>query len=99
MDEYTVYVHIDPEGKRYYGATKQKVSQRWRNGTRYKENKYFTDAIERYGWNNFEHIIVAKGLTDEEAYWLEEELIKVYDTINPTKGYNIEKVANTELEV
>ena len=87
---YTVYAHIDPEGKRYYGATKQKVNNRWRNGRGYKNQK-FCDAIEKYGWDNIKHIIIAKGLTEEEAYWLEEELIKVFDTTNPDKGYNIEK--------
>ena len=91
MSEYTVYVHISPNGKRYYGTTKLKVKKRWRRGNGYKNNKYFTEAIEKYGWDNFEHIIVAKGLPKDDAYWLEEELIKAWDTTNRDKGYNIEK--------
>lgn len=91
MGEYTVYVHIDPEGKRYYGATKQRVKKRWKNGKGYPHNKYFTEAILKHGWDNFQHIIVAKGLSKDEAYCLEEELIEVWDTTNPDKGYNITK--------
>ena len=90
-EEYTVYLHISPSGKRYYGATKQSINQRWRNGKGYPHNKYFTEAIEEYGWDNFQHIIVAKGLSEEEAYWLEIELIKEWGTTSRDNGYNIAK--------
>ena len=88
---YTVYTHITPSNKRYIGITCQKPSRRWNNGKGYSENEYFTNAINKYGWENIEHIIVAKGLTKEEAEWLEIELIKVWDTTNRSKGYNITK--------
>lgn len=91
MNNYTVYLHISPNGKRYYGTTKQSVNQRWRNGKGYPHNKDFTEAIKEYGWDNFQHIIVAKGLSEEEAYWLEEELIREWDTRDSDKGYNITK--------
>ena len=91
MEDYKVYVHIDPEGKRYYGATKLDVNRRWKNGKNYKRHPRFWKAIEKHGWNNIQHIIIAKGLTKEEAYWLEEELIVAWDTTNPDKGYNIAK--------
>lgn len=92
MNEYTVYVHIDPEGKRYYGATKMDVNRRWkRNGRGYIHNKYFTNAIKKFGWSNIQHIVVARGLSEDEAYWLEVKLIKEFDTTNPNKGYNISK--------
>ena len=39
MSEYTVYVHIDPEGKRYYGATMMDVKKRWKYG--YRNNKKY----------------------------------------------------------
>lgn len=91
MGEYKVYVHINKlNGKRYYGITKQKVKKRWDNGHGYRHNKYFTNAIEKYGWNEgFEHIIVANGLLESEAKWLEIELIKKFNTINRNYGYNI----------
>lgn len=49
MEEYTVYVHITSDGKRYYGATKQDIKKRWKNGRGYKHNKYFNDVIQKYG--------------------------------------------------
>ena len=89
MDKYRVYVHISPDSKRYYGATKLNINNRWRNGKGYKTQKYFWEAIQKYGWDNIQHIVIAKGLTKDEAYWLEEELIKIWDTTNREKGYNI----------
>ena len=35
------------------------------------------------------HIVVARGLTKDEAHWLEEKLIVAWNTTNPDKGYNI----------
>ena len=91
MREYTVYLHISPSGKRYYGVTKLNVKQRWQNGRGYKDNEDFWEAIEKYGWCNFQHIIVVKDLTKDEDYWLEETLIEAWDTRNTDKGYNIAK--------
>ncbi len=89
MKTYTVYMHISPSGKRYVGITCLKPKKRWANGKGYKKNKYFINAINKYGWDNFQHIIVAKGLDEETAKWLEIELIRVWDSTNPNKGYNI----------
>ena len=44
----------------------------------YKPSK-FQQAIEKYGFDNFEHIIVANGLTKEEVNCLEKELILKYN--------------------
>ena len=88
MNNYTVYMHVSPSNKRYIGITSQKPKQRWKNGTGYK-GQVFYNAIEKYGWNNIEHIIVAQGLSEEEAKWLEIELISVWDTTNSNKGYNV----------
>ena len=86
---HTVYLHISPNGKRYYGATSREVERRWVGGRGYKKNDRFWEGIQKYGWNNFQHIIVARYLTKDEAYWLEEELIREWNTTNPDKGYNI----------
>lgn len=88
-NNYTVYMHISPSNKRYIGITCQEVKKRWLNGNGYGNNDYFTKAIKKYGWNNFQHIIIVKGLTKEEAEWLEVELIRELDTTNRDKGYNI----------
>ena len=89
MREYTVYLHISPSGKRYYGITTRDVNKRWKNGKGYIDNKHFYRAIEKYGWKNFQHIIVAKGLDEETSKWLEIELIREFNTTDRNKGYNI----------
>ena len=89
MNRYSVYMHISPNNKKYIGITLQEPKKRWLNGYGYKHNQYFTNAINKYGWDNFQHIIIAKGLTENEAKWLEIKLIKIHDTTNRDKGYNI----------
>lgn len=92
MNNYTVYMHISPSGKRYIGITcKKKPEYRWNDGKGYKGNEHFYRAIKKYGWDNFQHIIIAKGLSEDEAKWLEIELIREWDTTNRSKGYNITK--------
>ena len=86
---YTVYVHISPSGKRYYGLTCQQVEKRWLNGMGYIKNEHFYRAIQKYGWDAFKHEIVAEGLTREEACALEESLIAEYHTQDYNFGYNI----------
>ena len=50
-----------------------------------KNDKYcqpaFASAILKYGWNNFEHEIVANNLTKEEADDFEKLLIKKLNTM------------------
>jgi group I intron endonuclease len=91
MNDFTVYMHINKvNGKRYVGITHFKnLNRRWINGKGYFRNKHFADAIQKYGWNNFEHLIIEQGLDKESACELERRLIKEYDTQNKMKGYNI----------
>ena len=86
---YKLYVHIAPNGKKYYGITKQKPEQRWRNGKGYSDNQHFVRAIDKYGWDNIEHIVLQEGLDIEEAKELEQYMIQWYDTANRAYGYNI----------
>lgn len=86
---YKLYVHIAPNGKKYYGITKQKPKDRWQNGIGYKFNQYFTKAINKYGWDNIEHIVIYDDLTEDEAKKLEQYYIQWYDTTNHNHGYNI----------
>ena len=89
---YTVYMHKNKiNGKVYIGITKQKVKERWQNGLGYKRNSLFYNAINKYSWNNFEHIILFEHLTKEEAEKKEIELIAYYKSNNRNYGYNIEK--------
>lgn len=88
MSNYTVYMHIAPNDKKYIGITRMIPKHRWNNGNGYK-GKHFRNAIEKYGWDNFQHIIIAKGLTENEAKWLEVKLIKRWNTTNREYGYNV----------
>ena len=86
---YTVYQHKNKiNGKVYIGITSQKPEQRWRNGEGYKSSPYFYSAIQKYGWDNFEHNILFTELTKEEACLKEQELIKQFDSMNREHGYN-----------
>lgn len=88
--KYTVYIHKNKiNGKQYIGLTsKHNPTARWQNGNGYKLQPKFYNAILKYGWDNFEHIIVKTHLTREEASDLEKQLILKYDTKNNKNGYN-----------
>lgn len=86
---YKVYKHTSPNGKVYIGITNQNPERRWgKNGRGYKENGYFYRAIEKHGWNNFKHEILADNLTEEEACNLEIKLIEEFNTTDRSCGYN-----------
>lgn len=90
MNSFTVYVHHIPNNKVYVGITQKKVSARWgKDGTGYKTQQLFWRAIQKYGWDNISHEIVAENLSKEEACQLEVDLIAKYKSNNPDYGYNI----------
>lgn len=94
MNNYTVYYHRNKINNKYYiGITCQKVNQRWRSqGQGYKSQQKFYQAILKYGWENFDHIILYEHLTAEEAGLIEKRLIQQYDSIK--NGYNVELGGN-----
>lgn len=87
---YTVYIHICPNNKVYVGITFREPEKRWKKGNGYKENKHFSRAIKKYGWENIKHEILFVNLSKEEAEVKEIELIKEYKANNGKYGYNIE---------
>lgn len=86
---YSVYLHTSPSGKYYVGITKQEVEKRWNNGNGYSNNVYFYRAIKKYGWNNFQHEVIASRLTKEEAENFEIRLIEELHSSENDYGYNI----------
>lgn len=86
-NNYIVYKHTSPSGKVYVGITHQKASRRWREGKGYMNCIKFKHAINKYGWDNLKHEIVARYLTMDEAVALERDLIKHYMDLK--KSYNI----------
>lgn len=79
---YTVYVHIFPNGKRYFGITSKDPEKRWQKGYGYKKGNSIIvySAIQKYGWDNIEHKILYNKLTKDEAQQIEIYLIKKYKT-------------------
>ena len=97
MKEFIVYMHENKiNHKKYIGITCQKPTQRWRGGKGYKIGA-FKNAIDKYGWNNFNHIVLYEHLTKEDACLKEQELIKQYNTMDNNYGYNLCEGGNLTL--
>lgn len=96
MNNYTVYMHVSPSGKRYIGITCQKPKKRWSGGlgSSYIKNEYFCNAIKKYGWDAFKHQILFENFTKEQAEQKEIELIAHYQSNNRLYGYNIDSGGN-----
>jgi len=92
---YSVYVHTNTINNKVYVGTTSKVPayKRWciNSGAGYKKNKRFYDNIQKYGWENFEHEIIASGLNEDEASNMERILIDKLNSTNPEFGYNTER--------
>lgn len=95
MDNYTIYMHRNKINKKVYiGITKQKCEDRWRHdGLGYQNQIKFFRAILKYGWDNFEHLILFENLSELEASQKERELIILYDSYN--NGYNADLGGST----
>lgn len=93
--KYTVYRHISPNGKAYVGITSVKPERRWDCGNGYQNNPYFFRAINKYGWNNFQHEIIFENLTKQQAECAERLLIGYWDLTNHNNGYNISHGGST----
>lgn len=89
--KWCVYKHTNKtNGKVYIGQAKGDPKLRWgANGKNYKSSVLFYKAIQKYGWDNFEHEVLFTCLTLQEANEKEFNLIKEYEATNPSKGYNI----------
>lgn len=85
---YSVYKLTSPEDKVYIGCTQQKPKDRWDYGCKYHHNGELSSDIKKFGWDNFEHIVLYSGLEEDEAYDLERELIYKYRSNDPHHGYN-----------
>lgn len=89
-ENYTVYIYKCLEnGRAYVGVTSLLPEKRWANGRGYKKNRYFWSAIQKHGWDGFEHIIYKTGLSAKAAYKLECKLIAELETHNPEYAYNL----------
>ena len=89
-NNYKIYMHKNKiNGKVYIGQTMQSLKQRWNNGHGYIKCPYFYKAIQKYGWDNFEHILLEDNLTKDEADEKEISYIDKYKSHKSEYGYNI----------
>ena len=83
-----VYVHVNKfNDKKYFGRSDNSALGRWGNqGIGYKGQKFYSEGIDKYGWDNFIHKILIDDITTAQSIALETFLINEYNTIN--NGYN-----------
>ena len=87
---YIVYLHRNKiNGKCYVGQTCQKPQARWgKQGSGYKAQQYFYRAIKKYGWNNFDHIILEENIPKEKINEREVFWAGYYHALAP-EGYTL----------
>lgn len=90
MMSYIVYKHTAPNGKSYIGMTCQTLERRARNGRGYVGCDAFWRAIEKYGWENFKHEVLAANLSYDEACDKEQFFIREHKSLTTENGYNLE---------
>lgn len=89
-NNWCLYKHTSPSNKVYIGITSQLPKVRWgKNGANYKTNKYFNNAITKYGWDKFKHEIIFSNLSEFDAKELEIEYIAKFNSNNQKYGYNL----------
>lgn len=90
---YCVYMHRNKiNGKIYVGQTKYGDDPNIRYGDKgrgYRCNKSLYPDIIKYGWDNFEHIVLINNLTKEKADYFESYYINEYKSNDNMFGYNI----------
>lgn len=95
-----VYCHTNKiNGKKYFGITSTSLNARFQNGRGYSGCRYFNYAIQKYGWDNFEHELISDNLTKEEAMSLEEILVFFNMTQDSRYGYNIKDGGDTPVGI
>jgi hypothetical protein len=91
-----IYKHTNKvNGKVYIGQTCQAPEVRWQGGRGYSSLFPFGKAIDKYGWDSFEHEIIEDGLqtvdeaNNREIYWISYYHSYVKDP--ECNGYNATK--------
>lgn len=97
-----MYIHINKINQKVYiGQTRERnINKRWgNNGIGYKSQARFWRAIQKYGWDNFEHFVVTDWITKKKADEIEIALINLFNSTNKEYGYNISQGGNGPLGV
>lgn len=85
-----VYMHVSKiDGKAYCGITCKSLRTRFgTNGSGYVHCTRFYEAIQRDGWDSFEHMLIMPDGSKEEAESLEQAIIKCCHLTDYERGYN-----------
>ncbi len=92
MSNYTIYMHLNNiNGKVYIGQTGRKnLHERYgKNGKGYYDCPKFGNAIKKYGWNNFSHLILEENVSINDIDYKERFYIKLFHSTDIEFGYNI----------
>ena len=85
---YIIYKYTSPSGKSYIGQTKNPIQRKRSHKNSSSMCRYFSNAIQKYGWDNFTYEVLVENLSLQEANNLEEQLILEHNTLVPS-GYNL----------
>lgn len=89
---FTIYMHRNKlNNKVYVGQTcKNKLTYRWGvNGICYRHQSKFYNAIKKYGWDNFEHIVLEENVSLDDVDRKEKYYIDKFNSIK--NGYNVQE--------
>lgn len=92
-----IYKYTSPSGKVYIGQTIQEKRRKvaHKNNAKNGVQGYFYNAIRKYGFENFSYDVLIRIQSEDRHKVftlldaLERHYIKLYDSRNPNKGYNI----------
>ena len=93
-NNFSVYQHVTPDGMYYYGVTNNHKHRWGSDGIHYRDTSLNT-YIEKYGWDNIQHIVLYENLTYEDALKIEDSLIisgwEKGNCINKRRSGNVSK--------
>jgi len=89
-----VYAYVNRQNmKMYIGQTTQPMSHRRRdhkqNAFKKILNRPFYNALRKYGMSEFEEIILDRCNSREELDAVEKNAVRIFETTDPSKGYNL----------
>ena len=73
-NNYSVYQHVTPDGMYYFGQTNN-IKRRWRNNGAGYKGTALQPYIEKFGWDNIQHIVLFENQSKENALSIEDSLI------------------------
>ena len=93
-NNYSVYQHVTPDGMYYHGQTNDIKRRCEYNGIHYRDTSINT-YIEKYGWDNIQHIVLYENLPYDDALKIEDSLIisgwEKGNCINKRRSGNVSK--------